>query len=61
MKETLIWLVGKGRITLWVALGAVVVLALTGRVGGELAIDVIKSLTLVALGAEAGSYVPREE
>jgi hypothetical protein len=49
------WLVGKGRITLWIALSSVVVLVLTGHVTGELAVDAIKSFVLVALGAEAGS------
>jgi len=53
MKATLLWLVDRGRITLWLTITAILYLCVDDQISGEKAVGAIERLAMIALGAEA--------
>ena len=52
-------LVGKGRITAWVALGGLFTLIALGAVPAEKALELVGYIIMTVVGAEAGARVPK--
>ena len=52
-------LVGKGRVTAWVALGGLFTLIALGAVPTEKALELVGYIIMAVVGAEAGARVPK--
>ena len=52
-------LIGKGRITAWIALGGLFTLIALGAVPTEKALELVGYIIMAVIGAEAGARVPK--
>lgn len=61
MQEIVKILISKGRVTLWVLIVAIVILALWSQVSADKAIEAIIGLGTLALAGEVGARIPGEK